>query len=120
MAKNAYLHGMYFSLDRCHIQCYLLARTYNNINTAGDYWSGYPIGEIMITILYSEGCTPCIQKALWRSLRNKCAEKHSLLERRDITKDQQAKDEANNKYGRAAPFIVLDGKVMSVEEFLNA
>lgn len=74
----------------------------------------------MIAIAYGSGCLPCTNKALWKQLRSKAAEKRILLQRKDIRKDPQAKQDADNLYGRATPFVVLDGKDMSVEEFLSA
>ena len=73
----------------------------------------------MVT-LFDDRCSPCVRKALWKQLKTKAAEKRILLQRKDIRKDPQAKHDANNLYGRATPFVVLDGKDMSVEEFLNA
>lgn len=73
----------------------------------------------MIT-LFDDRCSPCARKALWKQLKTKAAEKRLLLQRKDIRKDPQAKHDADNLYGRAIPFVVLDGKDMSVEEFLNA
>lgn len=72
--------------------------------------------ELIITALAVYGTS----KLLWRQLKAKAAEKRLLLQRKDVRKDPQAKHEANNLYGRATPFVVLDGKDMSVEEFLNA
>lgn len=74
----------------------------------------------MIAIAYGSGCLPCTSKELWKQLKTKAAEKRILLQRKDIRKDPQAKHDADNLYGRAIPFVVLDGKDMSVEEFLNA
>lgn len=73
----------------------------------------------MQVTLYDTVCSPCVRKELWKQLKAKAAEKRILLQRKDIRKDPQAKHEANNLYGRAIPFVVLDGKDMSVEEFLN-
>lgn len=74
----------------------------------------------MTVTLIDSVCTPCVRKALWKQLRSKAAEKRILLQRKDIRKDTQAKHDADNLYGRATPFVVLDGTDMSVEEFLNA
>lgn len=74
----------------------------------------------MSVVLFDDRCSPCARKALWKQLKAKAAEKRILLERKDISKDQQAKHDASNLYGRATPFVVLDGKDMSIEEFLNA
>lgn len=74
----------------------------------------------MTVTVYGSGCMPCTNKALWKQLRSKAAEKRILLQRKDIRKDPQAKHDADNLYGRAVPFVVLDGKDMSVEEFLDA
>lgn len=74
----------------------------------------------MKAILYTDTCTPCTNRPLWKQLQSKAAEKKSLLQRKDVRKDLIALDEANSVYGRAIPFIVLDGKDMSVEEFLSA
>ena len=73
----------------------------------------------MTVTVYGAGCLPCTNKALWKQLKAKAAEKRILLQRKDIRKDPQAKQDADNLYGRATPFVVLDGKDMSVEEFLN-
>ena len=73
----------------------------------------------MTVTLIDNVCTPCVRKQLWKQLKAKAAEKRILLQRKDIRKDPQAKQDADNLYGRAVPFVVLDGKDMSVEEFLN-
>lgn len=73
----------------------------------------------MTVVLYSKGCTPCINKLLWRQLRAKAAEKRVLLTRKDVAKDKTALDEATVKYGMSVPFVVVDEKVMTVKEFLN-
>ena len=73
----------------------------------------------MQVILYDNVCTPCVRKPLWKQLRAKAAEKRVLITRIDVSKSKE-QHEANNLYGRAVPFVVLDGKDMSVEEFLNA
>lgn len=74
----------------------------------------------MTVTVYGSGCLPCTNKQLWKQLKAKAAEKRILLQRKDIRKDPQAKHDADNLYGRAVPFVVLDGKDMNVEEFLNA
>lgn len=74
----------------------------------------------MSVILFDDRCSPCVRKALWKQLKTKAAEKRILLQRKDIRKDPQARYDADNLYGRAIPFVVLDGKDMSVEEFLSA
>lgn len=73
----------------------------------------------MTVVLYDNVCTPCVRKPLWKQLKAKAAEKRLLLQRKDVRKDPQAKHDADKLYGRAVPFVVLDGKDMSVEEFLN-
>jgi hypothetical protein len=73
----------------------------------------------MTVVLYDSVCTPCVRKQLWKQLKAKAAEKRLLLQRKDVRKDPQAKHDADNLYGRAVPFVVLDGKDMSIEEFLQ-
>ena len=74
----------------------------------------------MTVTVYGAGCLPCTNKQLWKQLKAKAAEKRLLLQRKDTRKDPQAKQDADSLYGRAIPFVVIDGKDMSVEEFLNA
>lgn len=74
----------------------------------------------MYVTVYASSCLPCTHKSLWKQLKAKAAEKRLLLQRKDIRKDPQAKHDADKLYGRATPFVVLDGKDMNVEEFLNA
>lgn len=73
----------------------------------------------MNVIVYSSGCLPCTNKPLWKQLRAKAAEKRVLLDRKDVSKDKQARDEANLKYGLAVPFIVDEnGVAMGAEAWL--
>ena len=69
--------------------------------------------------LYDSVCTPCVRKPLWKAIRAKAAEQRELVKRLDVTKDPQAKEDAQIKYGLPLPFVVIDGVAKSVEEFLG-
>lgn len=73
----------------------------------------------MSVILYSQGCTPCLDKALWKRLKAAAAKKHVLLERRDINKDLVARNDAYTFYRLPLPFVVEDGRAKSAEEWIN-
>lgn len=71
----------------------------------------------MIT-LYDDKCTPCVRKSLWKQLKTKAAEKRVLITRIDVSKSKEERERAMS-YNMALPFIVENGKALTVAEFLH-
>lgn len=72
----------------------------------------------MIT-LYDNVCTPCVRKQMYRDIKKKCSLLRINLVRKDISKDPEARHNAESVYNLSVPFIVTDyAGAMTVEEFL--
>jgi hypothetical protein len=69
-------------------------------------------------IVYTKTCLPCTHRQQWRDLRQIARRKSIPLEVRRITYNPVWKSEAE-KYERDLPFIVNEGKVLSLSEALE-
>ena len=72
----------------------------------------------MQVTLYDSVCTPCVRKTLWKQLRAKAAEKRVLITRIDVSKSKEEREKAMS-HNMDMPFIVEDGKALTVAEFLH-
>lgn len=72
----------------------------------------------MTVTLVDNVCTPCVRKPLWKQLRAKAAEKRVLINRIDVSKSKEEREKAMS-YNMALPFIVENGKALTVAEFLH-